>query len=64
MPDRPLMPPFRPMEFLPFSFTLSSRSTVPFSAFCWVSVVLVDLQRVEVAELVQAQQAQLPELPL
>jgi hypothetical protein len=33
VPDRPLIPPLRPIEFLPFSFSFSSRSTVPSSAF-------------------------------
>jgi hypothetical protein len=36
-PERPLMPPLRPIEFLPFSLSLMRSSTVPASEFSWVS---------------------------
>ena len=50
------------MEFLPFSLTFRSRSTVPASAILVGLGVLIDLERLEVFELVQAQQAVLPKL--
>ena len=58
----PETPPFNPMEFLPRSFTLSVISTV------FVLRVALDIggvflfQHFEIAELVQAQDAQIPQL--
>ncbi len=62
MPERPLTPPFKPIEFLPFSCTLSSSETVPLSVSGVLFGVLVDLERVEVVQLVQAKQALLPQI--
>ena len=37
LPAIPLMPPEKPMEFRPFSFTFTLTSTVPSFSFCLMS---------------------------
>ena len=61
-PDRPLTPPVSPMLFLPFSFTFRVMSTVPSCAFCLISESCSGFSDVEVLQLVQAQQAQFPQV--
>ena len=60
LPARPLTPPEKLIDCLPFSFTFSLMSTVPAFTLRFSSA-FSGLIGVEIAELVQAQQAQFPE---
>ncbi len=61
-PASPLTPPVRPMLFLPFSFTFSVMSTVPSCDVLLDLGILLGLQLLEILQLVQAQQAELPQV--
>jgi len=59
VPETPLTPPEKAMDCLPFSFTFKLISTVPALTFRFQFRVF-RLDRVEIAELVEPQNTQLP----
>ena len=61
-PASPLTPPVRPMLFLPFSFTFKRNVDRAVLRVLLDFRILLRLQLVEILQLIQAQQRQLPQV--